>query len=136
MEVRAVVGEWCFREKSRIVCREIVARWRIPDCERALLANGQKNRCEVAHALGSVKGMSEHFLTVRHSYPHSSLLQPTSLFLSLSSFMRFLQRIEDKDEIHAKITKLHQIKIHAYFLFSCGKISVCRDRRVNLARAR
>lgn len=51
--------------ESRIVCREIVVRWRIPDCECALLVNGQKNRCKVAHTFGSVERMSAHFLTVR-----------------------------------------------------------------------
>lgn len=46
------MGEWCFREKAESFAERLWrARWRIPDCERALLANGQKNRCEVAHAL-------------------------------------------------------------------------------------
>jgi len=49
-------GGWVvLSRESRIVCREIVARWRIPDCERALLASGQKNRSEVAHAFSSVR---------------------------------------------------------------------------------
>lgn len=76
--------------ESQIVCREIVARWRIPDCERALLASGQKNRCEVADAFGSVEGLSEHFLTVRHSYLTPSL--PRLYFPYPFSFSRAFTR--------------------------------------------
>lgn len=46
------MDEWCFREKAESFAERLWrARWRIPDCERALLASGQKNRCEVVHAL-------------------------------------------------------------------------------------
>lgn len=82
--------------ESQIVCREIVARWRIPDCERALLASGQKNRCEVADAFGSVEGLSEHFLTVRHSYLTPSL---RLYFPYPFSFPRALTREKDEKEI-------------------------------------
>jgi len=79
-------GGWVvLSRESRIVCREIVARWRIPDCERALLASGQKNRSEVAHAFGSVERMSEHFLTVRHWYLHT-----------ISLLLRFLCRTSSR----------------------------------------
>lgn len=99
------MGEWCFREKAESFAERLWrARWRIPDCERALLASGQKNRCEVVHALslpsllsfslslffsrfGSGR-MSAHFLAVRHSYLHRLFLSTFSLsillFLSFS----------------------------------------------------
>lgn len=95
------MGEWCFREKAESFAERLWrARWRIPDCERALLASGQKNRCEVVHALslpsllsfslslffsrfGSGR-MSAHFLAVRHSYLHRLFLSTFSL--SLYSF--------------------------------------------------
>lgn len=96
-------GEWVvLSRESQIVCREIVARWRIPDCERALLANGQKNRCEVADVFGSVEGLSEHFLTVRHSYLTPSL--PRLYFLYPFSSSRTLTR--DEEEINASSRNL------------------------------
>lgn len=70
--------------ESRIVCREIVARWRIPDCERALLANRQKNRCEVAHAFGTVEGMC---LSIFSPYDTSTYTISVSLSLSLFCFL-------------------------------------------------
>lgn len=91
--------------ESQIVCREIVARWWIPDCERALLASGQKNRCEVADAFGSVEGLSEHFLTVRHRTRISHHLSLACIFLTPFRSLARLREI-DEEEINASSRNL------------------------------
>lgn len=96
-------GGWVvLSRESRIVCREIVARWRIPDCERALLASGQKNRCEVTHAFGSVEGLSEHFLSpygIRISHHLSACI----FFTPFSARARL--RATDEEEINTVLAK-------------------------------